>query len=131
MNRKATITALVGENNAKEILKIVGTAQAKYLLTDKGKEAKRKSNANYTANRPKVESPVVKAHLGTITSSEPQTLTDLWNHYKLIYAIADKPVISRNHYKQMLDELNVTIINPHSRRGIKYYGPAYLIDQGE
>lgn len=130
MNRKATIIALVGEDNAKEILKIVGTAQAKYLLTDKGKAAKKKSNANYSAKvKCVVETPVVKAQLSTCVSDEPQTLTELWNHYRGEYSqLSDKPMISRTSYKKLLDELNIKIINPHVRQGIKYYGPAYLIE---
>lgn len=128
MNRKSTIIALVGDENAKEIMKLVGSAQAKYLLTDKGKAAKKKSNANYSAKvKCVVESPVVKAQLETRISDEPQTLSDLWNHYRSQYSLSDKPNISRAHYKQLLDELDIEIINPHTRQGIKYYGPAYMI----
>lgn len=134
MNRIDKINILIEQNDAKGIMKLIGSAQAKYLLTDKGKEAKKKSNANYTTkiNLEQATPPDVEAHLLTMLSDEPQTLTDLWNNYRSEgYKVDNKRNLTRSRYKSMLDELKTPVQNPHTRNGIKYYGPAYMINASD
>jgi transketolase len=130
MNRIDKINALIEQNDAKGIMKLIGSAQAKYLLTDDGKKAKKTSNDNYRAkiNLKQATSPDVEAHLLTMLSEEPQTLTELWNNYREEYKVDNKRNLTRSRYKSMLDELKTPIQNPHTRNGIKYYGPAYIIN---
>lgn len=117
-----------------QVLKITGgklTPQQRYLQSEKGKEARRRANANYAKKPKQIDNEAAKKYLQHLYNENQEVckpLTQLWADYK---EWAEQKPINRAEFKKQLALLNIpttpSYFCPIDKK--KVYRPAYNIDE--